>query len=69
MSIICTRVNIHACIFWPCELDLRHVRGLEWLYVLHGFVSKEVGEFFCIMYLDDNLVAYRTFIVTLQWSV
>ena len=22
MSIICTRVNIHACIFWPCELDL-----------------------------------------------
>ena len=22
MSIICTCVNIHACIFWPCELDL-----------------------------------------------
>ena len=21
MSIICTCVNIHACIFWPCELD------------------------------------------------
>ena len=25
-------------------------------YVLHGFGSEEVGEFFCIMYLDDNLV-------------
>ena len=24
LSIICTRVNIHAAIFWPCELDFRY---------------------------------------------
>ena len=37
MSILCTRVNIHACNFWPCELDYRRVKVQDVHYLLFCF--------------------------------